>query len=289
MVRPRGTIPGGRITKKTDLAIIAGSVGLGLGVFFQPLRWMVGAWLSDPYYSHGFLVPLISAALAWREWRRLDSASVRPVSGGLALLGLALAIALVAIQRQAYFLASLAIPLALAGVIAYLYGWTYLRALLFPLAYLVLMVPLPFVAEAALRLQVWTSAFSARVANVLGVAAQADGASVSIPGLAYVVGLACSGLSSIVALLALGALLVYLFQGAGWAKVTLLAAIVPIAMLSNGLRVASLLWVANQFGGEVGLRYHDTVAGFLSWGAAVALLILAGRLLRCRLSLAVWQ
>ena len=276
-------------TSRLDLLLAGIAIAAGLAVFFQPLAWLFGAWLSDPYYSHGFLVPVIAAFLVWRAKGRLALLPAAPSRIGLALLALALLLAVAAISRQAYFAASLSLPFALAGVVLYLKGWASLHALLFPFAYLVLMIPLPFVGDLALRLQAWTSTLSALAANLAGVPAQADGSTVSIPRADFVVGLACSGLSSIIALLALGTLLVFSLQGRGWAKAILVASIFPIAVVSNGLRVASLLWVASRFGSEAGLRYHDTVAGFLSWGLAVALLLLGSRLLRCRLDLAAWS
>lgn len=267
------------------LLIIGLVLGLTLLVFYQPLRWLVGAWLGDPYYSHGFLVPLISAALAWRVWVKRERADAYSTPTGLALVVLALAVTALAVARQTYFAASLALPFFVAGVALYLGGWVITRSLLFPIGYLVLMIPLPFVNSLALQLQLWTSSFSTAVANLLAVPAQQQGAAVIIPGGAYTVGLACSGLSSIIALLALGTLLVYLLDGHPWARIALIISIVPIAIVANGLRVSSLLWVAHRFGDEAGLAYHDNAAGFLSWALALGFLILESRLLRCRLSL----
>ncbi|MGQ9674289.1 MAG: exosortase/archaeosortase family protein [Chloroflexota bacterium] len=283
------------------LLVIGLVLGLTLLVFHQPLRWLVAAWLGDPYYSHGFLVPLISAGLAWRVWAKHRDAGSHPnprsrgrdamKSGadlfGLGVVILALAVTAFAVARQTYFAAGLALPFFVGGVALYLRGWAIMRSLLFPIGYLVLMIPLPFVDSMALQLQIWTSSFSTSVANLLAVPAQQQGAAVSIPGGAYTVGLACSGLSSIIALLALGTLLAYLLDGRPWARIALIASVVPIAIVANSLRVSSLLWVAYRFGNEAGLVYHDTVAGFLSWALALGFLILESRLLRCRLNLVV--
>lgn len=272
-------------TRALDSILVAAATVLSLLVFYQPLRWLVGAWLSDPYYSHGFLIPLISVALVWRLWPRLKVMSAGSSLWGAVIVALGLAMTAIAISQRAYFAASLALPIFAVGLVLYLRGWVATKDLLFPISYLLLMIPLPFINSVAFELQIWTSTLSTALANLLAVPAQQEGASVSIPGAAYVVGLACSGLSSIIALLALGLLLVYLLEGPLWAKMALALSIVPIAIVANGLRISSLLWVAYRFGSEAGLVYHDTVAGFLSWGLALVILIVESRLLRCRLNL----
>jgi exosortase len=268
-----------------NLALIASTAVLAGLAFLQPARWLVSVWLSDPYYSHGFLIIPVAAGLAWRLRHKIRVLPTTPSAWGLGLFGAALAVAVLAISRQAYFAASLTVPVLIAALVLYLKGPGALRLLLFPIGYLGLMIPLPVVDSLAFRLQLWVSAFATAVAQLLAVPAQQEGAAVSVPGAAYVVGLACSGLSSIIALLALGTLLVYLLDGRMWARLLLVLAIVPIAVLTNGLRVSSLLWVAYHFGGDAGLAYHDTVAGYLSWVMALGCLILSSRVLQCRLSL----
>ncbi len=274
-----------RTAAKIDLAVAAAASGLILTLFFEPLRWLVSAWLSDPFYSHGFLVPLVSVALVWRLRHQLGALPTRAISWGLPILALSLLFALGAISRQAFYAANLALPVLIASILLYLKGWETLRLLLFPIAYLVLMVPLPFVNELALQLQVQVSMLSAASATLLGVPAQQQGASISVPGVAYTVGIACSGMSSIMALLTLGTLMVYLLKGSTWSRIALIGSIVPIAIAANTFRLSLLLWIAFRFGEDAGLAYHDTVAGFLSWGMAVAFLVMASKSLGCRLNL----
>jgi exosortase len=270
---------------RLDLALITVTAILAGLAFVQPARWLVSVWLSDPYYSHGFLIPPIAAGLAWHLRHQIKVLPTTPSAWGLGLFGATLAGAVLAISWQAYFVTILTVPILIGALVLYLKGPGALRLLLFPIGYLGLMIPLPVVDSLAFQLQLWVSAFATTVARLLAVPAHQEGAAVSVPGAAYVVGLACSGLSSIIALLALGTLLVYLLDGQLWARLLLVLAIVPIAVLANGLRVSSLLWVAYHFGGDAGLAYHDTVAGYLSWAMAIGCLILSSRVLRCRLSL----
>ncbi len=242
------------------------------------------AWLSDSYYSHGFLVPLISLFLVWRLRMRLVSLPSQPVPLAVLLLAACLALAAECIWRQAYFVACLAFVGCLGATALYLRGWAWARLLAFPFGYLLFMVPLPFVNDLAIELQVVASTLAAALAGIVGVPVQQQGAAVSIPGASFVVGLACSGLNSLIALLVLGALLAYLLHASSWAKLALLLLVVPIAVLANEVRIASLLWVAQHFGNEAGIAYHDLAAGYLSWTLTLVLMALVCKLLRCQLT-----
>ncbi|MHB1415889.1 MAG: exosortase/archaeosortase family protein [Chloroflexota bacterium] len=276
---------GWQSARAADWGLAGAVVLVSAAVFYQPLCWLVATWSIDTYYGHGVLIPFISAYLVWHSRDGLRSLPCRPSRWGLTLLAVALLAAAVAIPRRAEFVASMALVVFLAGVVLYLRGWATLRALLFPLAYLLLAVPLPFVNDVAIQLQVGASALAAGLAGLSGVPVAQQGAALSVPGSNFVVGLACSGLNSSVALLALGVLLAYLVRGNLWARLVVVVSLAPVALLANGLRLGSLLWIAYRYGGEAALAYHDGVAGFLSWGLALAFLAGSFRLARCRLNL----
>ncbi|MHB1134621.1 MAG: exosortase/archaeosortase family protein [Chloroflexota bacterium] len=269
-------------------ALVWAAAGLALalaaGLFAAPAGWLLSTWLSDSYYSHGFLVPLVSLGLVWRLRPQLSGLPARAGRPGLLLLALCLALAAEAIWRQAHFAATLAFVGCLGAAVLYLRGWAWARLMAFPLAYLLFAAPLPFVNELAIELQVVASALAAALAGALGVPVQQQGAALSVPGASFVVGLACSGLNSLIALLALGVLLAYLVRASLGARLALVLLLVPIALLANGVRIASLLWVAQRFGSEAGLAYHDLAAGYLSWALTLVLIALACRMMRCQLT-----
>ena len=118
-----------------------------LALFYPTLKWLVGEWLGNDYYSHGPLVPLISAFLAWRLWVKwpLEQRRIKPATIGLLPLGVGLTVYLYALLQRAYFAASLAMILIIAGLVWYLLGTAALRRFAFPIGFLLFMVPLPFV------------------------------------------------------------------------------------------------------------------------------------------------
>ena len=254
-----------------------------LALYFPVLRWLMGEWLGNDFYSHGLLVPIISGFLAWRLWTRRPP--TMPISGGawggLALIAVGLVIYLPALMQRAYFIAALsAIPL-IAGLVWYLLGGAALRRLAFPILFLLFMIPLPFVEPMSVPLAQFTGGVAAQTVRLLGVPITVNGAQVTLPNANLVVGAQCSGLRSIVALLTLVALFVFVAQGPIWGKGLLALSAIPIAIFGNVVRVSSLLGVANVWGADVGFTYYHDYSGILFFASAVLLLILASRMVQC--------
>jgi exosortase len=266
---------------------IAGAAVIGLlllALFYPNLRWLVGEWLGNDYYSHGPLVPVISAFFAWRLWRSWppEARQPSPSNVGFVIALLGLIVYLYALLQRAYFVASLGMIAILAGLIGALLGMAALRRMAFPLLFLVFMIPLPFVEPLSVPLAQTTGAISAGVVRLCGVPITVNGAQISLPNAALVVGAQCSGLRSIVTLLTLVGLVVFLVQGPWWAKALLGASSVVIAAFGNLLRVTSLLAVANAWGADAAFRYYHDYSGIVFFLSALALLVLFSRLLGCR-------
>ena len=98
-------------------------IGILLLVLFYPtIRWLVSVWLGNDYYSHGFLIPAISAVLAWRLWVKWppEQRQIKSATAGLIPLALGLGLYLYALSARAYFVASLAMILLIASLVWFL-------------------------------------------------------------------------------------------------------------------------------------------------------------------------
>jgi exosortase len=264
---------------KHEIVLTVAVVGLTAMVFFPTLRWLVASWSSNPYYSHGFLVPLLSAYFAWRKRDVLKQR--KPSNMGLAVLALGLAIHLLAFPWQAHLISALALVLILAGLLLYFYGLETMRRMLFPLGFLLLMIPLPFVERLAPSLEAFVSHYATVMVRALGTPAESLGSQVRLANGAVIIGAPCSGLRSIVSLFTLAVLFAYVVSGPLISRIVLVVAAPPIAMVANLVRVASLLQVAHLFGPEVGMGYYHTLASPLLFLVAFILFIILGRILGC--------
>ena len=249
-------------------------------LFWPTFRWLWWNWRTNEYYSHGPLVPLVAGYLAWR--RRPTGNPTLPSNWGLLGLGAGLGGYLVASALRAPFLSALAFIIVLGGLVDFLLGDEALRRWLFPLAYLGFAVPLPFIDAVVIQMQSLTAQAATALVRAMGVPAVSEGGRITLTSCSLVVGAPCSGMRSLVALLAVAAVLAYLLRGSWLRRGALFVLAAPLAVTANVIRVISLLLVANGWGEEAALRYWHTFASPLFFLAALGLLIAASWGLGCR-------
>jgi exosortase len=248
-------------------------------------RWLWREWMGNDYYSHGLLIPLVSLFLAVqriRNDRTIQLRSLRGESGGLLVVAGALALFLYFVNSRAYYLAAFVMVVLIAGLVWSLAGFVLLRKLLFPIGYLLLMTPLPFVDRITLPLALFTGVCAGGLVRFLGLDVTIVGNAVSLPNAEMVIGAQCSGINSMIALTSLLALAAYLLEGPLWGRLLLVLMAIPLAMLGNILRVASLLFVARAYGANAAFVYYHDYSGVAFFIAVFLLMFPLTRLLQAR-------
>ncbi len=281
-------------TQQKPDARSSGWIWIGAGLLFVLLtgpvwRWLWGEWMQNEYYSHGPLVAGVAVYLGWRRLhlqRRLSRGAGLPIpmtpdNRGLILLAGGLLAYLWFYQDRAFFLAAFGMIGVLAGGVWTLGGLGLLRLLAFPVGYLLLMVPLPFIERATLPLALWTGLCSGTLVQWLGLDVVINGAAVTLPNANLVVGAQCSGINSLIALTALMVLAAYVLRGPLWGKVILVGMAVPLALLGNILRVANLIIVARFAGVDAAFTFYHDLSGPLFFLIVLLLLIPLTRALKC--------
>jgi len=267
------------IKHRTELLGLFLVITLLLVLFTPTFRWLWHEWWTNDYYSHGVLVPLVSAFFFWRRWPQIKRAFS---NWGLLGLTAGLGLYLYGLSTSARYLIAFSFIIVLVGLTLFLWGVHALRMLWFPIAFLGFMVPLPFVEQASFPLQTFTARQATELARLLGVPAQYQGAQVILPELSLSVGAPCSGLRSIVALLTLMAVFLYIIQGPWRARFILVILALPLAIVANVIRVASLLVVAHTWGAAVGLKYYHDFSGLVFFLIAFGLIIGLSWVAGCR-------
>lgn len=193
-------------------------------------------------------VPLVSAYLIYSNRKQVFGQTAFSPRAGIIVLLASAAIFIAGhkidglSENDSLSLIVLSWAVCVSGGFIAVFGRTAARAAAFPLAFLVFMVPLP---EAALDgitrfLQTGSTEVAWQLFNVIGAPVQRDGYFFHLPGLTVEVAKQCSGIRSSLALLIAGALASHLFLRTWLGKSALLAVIVPIAVMKNGLRIAAL-------------------------------------------------
>jgi exosortase len=169
----------------------------------------------------------------------------------------------------------------LAGATLFLFGWPRLRILLFPLAFMLLMVPLPAIIfnKIAFPLQLLASRVGESTINAMNIPILREGNVLILANAKLEVAEACSGIRSLVSLFTLGIVFGYFVDKRAWVRCAIALSAIPVAILANGMRVASAGVAAHNFGraGAEGL-FHE-FSGWVVFVLAFLMMFLLQRLL----------
>ncbi len=247
---------------------------------------LVAQWWSDPNYSHGFFVPLFSAFVIWQERARLSALSLRPSWSGLLFLGLGLCVLIVGQMGAELFLSRLSLLIVLAGLLVLFFGWNFFRALLFPWAFLLLMIPIPAIVfnQITFPLQLLASKVASTTLPWMGVPVLREGNVIVLPAMALEVAEACSGIRSLMSLTTLAVIYGYLMERKVGVRVLLAVASVPIAVAANSFRIVGTGLLVQYWDPEKAQGFFHEFSGWLIFVVSLLMLYVLHRSVR-----AFWQ
>src|ERR1700730_17437985 len=246
---------------------------------------LVDDWINDPNYTHGFIVPLPSIWIIWSMRSKLAKTVVEPKSWGLLVIAFGVLQLLAETLGAENFVAHSSLLVLLAGLTISIFGTCMLRHLLFPIAWLIFMIPLPAIIFYSITfpLQLLASRMASGLLDVLRITNLREGNVMYFPH--YTIGVveACSGIRSLITLLAFAVLLGYIRSMQIWAQVVLAACTVPVALIFNAVRVAS----AGVLGNYLGERwaegtFHTAVGIVLFLGGLSMITLISTGLIRWR-------
>lgn len=259
-----------------------GIAGASFLLLFGPVFWrLVQDWIHDDNYSHGFIILPFAIYFVWERRDRLRGLPPRPSAAGLGVVLCGLALLVVGQLGAELFLTRIAALVAIAGALAFLRGWATLRACTFPLAFLLLMIPIPAIVfnQVAFPLQLLASRTGEAGLALLGIPVLREGNLIILARTTLEVAEACSGIRSLVSLLTLGILYGYFVDSRTTLRWVIAASTVPIAIVANGVRVAGTGVAAHYFGDGAAQGFLHTFSGWLMFVAAFVMLFVVTHLI----------
>ncbi len=240
-----------------------------------------GDWYIDPDYSHGFLVPFLSAFFIWERWETLQRIPVKPSVWGIFALALGLMALIVGVVGAELYVQRTSFILVIAGLVLLLLGWEFLWTLSLPIGFLIFMIPLPAIVvnTIAFPLQLFAAQTASYCLFSLGIPVLREGNLIVLASTTLEVAEACSGLRSLLSLLALGTVYGYFSQNVLWKRWALVFLSVPIAIIANAARVSGTGILAHYFGPESAEGFYHTFEGWLVFIVAFVLLFACGLIL----------
>jgi exosortase len=255
-----------------------------LAVVFPAFAHAVDVWTTTEEFSYGFLIPPVSALVIW--WRRepLVRSIGRGSTVGLAIAASAIVISILGERIGIHAISGLAVSPLLFGAAVFLWGWRAGGVLAFPIGFLAfgLGVFRGLLDTVGFTLQGITAFGAGTLAPLVGVPVIRDGLVLSSDRFAFIVADTCSGMSSLVSLLALAALWVYAARGSLTGRMAVLLSVVPLTILANSVRVTLVLVVAHWFGQDAALGFFHGASSLVLFGFALGGLLAVSRVLGCK-------
>ena len=268
--------------KKLEALSILIFLGVLALLYMDPVASMVGEWYTDENYSHGFLIPVISGYLLWQRKDELAKARISPANTGVLIAALGLLMFLVGNVAGENFTMRFSLLVVVAGAIIFAYGYGFFGAMLFPYMYLFFMLPLPFILydAVAFPLKLMVTEYSVLALKLVGIPVLRDGNIIELTNITLEVADACSGIRSIVSLLALSTAFAFFTQSRFHKRFILVALAIPIAIIANSIRVIGTGILASRYGSAAAEGFFHEFAGLVIFGIAIVMLVLSAIVLR---------
>lgn len=288
-------------------------------VYFTVLLKLGGDWWNDENYSHGLLIPFVIGYILWQERERFIEARTQPaVWWGAIGVGLSLLLLWAGTAGAELFVQRVSLVLMVASVVIYFWGFRLLGLIAVPLSLLILSIPIPQIIfnRIAFPLQLFASRCAVAAMSFFGIPVLRQGNIIELMPLGasepkrLAVVEACSGIRSLMTLVTLAVVYAYLTkpkdgqdnddQGPDqelrrprsqhsvvgflksftfWRSLILVVAAVPIAILTNALRVSGTGVLAHYYGTRVADGFFHSFSGWVIYIAAAVLLFATGWML----------
>ncbi|MFW8600776.1 exosortase/archaeosortase family protein [Desulfobacterota bacterium M19] len=233
---------------------IGGLTVIGLLIaltYHTTILWMYQRYMGvDSYYSHGFIVPFVSLFFIYQQKDILQRTPQRASLTGLFILIFALLLHILGTALYVFSISGFSLFFLFIGLTLFLFGWERTKIIWFPLVFLVFMFPLPMamVSAVAFPLKILAAKAGVWIVSALGIPIYGEGFNIFIPAGHLLVGNPCSGLRSLIAFMALGSICAYMASLSNIKKWFVFLLAIPIALLSNFIRVPILILASHYWG-----------------------------------------
>src|SRR5579859_8160820 len=260
--------------------------------FAHVLGELYNIWNLKPEYSHGVVIPVLSAFLIWRQREQLRNLPFTGSWTGLLLIAIGLVLRFIGAATTMHTFEHYAFLFVLYGLVLALTGPAIFRRLWMPLLILVFAVPLPsfFNNSLSLHLQLLSSELGVWVIRAAGVSVLLEGNIIDLGSYQLEVAEACSGLRYLFPLMTLAFIVAYLFRGPMWKRLTIFFSSIPISVLMNSLRIGFIGITVDRWGsGMAEGALHDFEGWLVFMLSTGALILTAIMLSRAGSSKASWR
>jgi exosortase len=243
--------------------------------YFPVWRRLVFSWATSEDNAHGFFILPVFLYIVWSKREDLVRVPRAPTWWGLIIILFSLLMYLFSHFAEIMTLASYSIIFVSAGVVVFLFGFSLLKELIFPFFLLLFMIPVPsqIYSYLTIPLQLLVSKASVGLGMLAGIPVYREGNVIYLPNFTLQVVQACSGLRSMISLLAIGAIVGYLTTRTTKARIIIILCAFPVAMIVNIFRVFAMEFSLYYFEFDLTVGYVHTLIGILIFFFSLAMII----------------
>ena len=219
-------------------------------LYSDALLNLVERWLAETEYSHGIVIPFVSAYIISERWRAIQTCATSGSVWGVLVMGLALLLYLAGEVSALFALVQISFVLLLWGAALAFLGWRSTQYLSAPIFILFFAIPLPYFLEVMLtaKLQLLSSQLGVLFIGWLGMPVFLSGNVIDLGRYQLEVVEACSGLRFLYPLMSVGFIGAYFYR-AHWLKRALVfLSTIPITVLMNSVRIAVTAALVERYG-----------------------------------------
>jgi exosortase A len=250
-------------------------------LYFRVAQGLVSDWIHMPDFSHGFLIPIVSFYFVYERRKQLSVLSPSTAWGGFGFIVFGIILLLLGNLATEYFTMRFSMLVVLGGIILFLLGKEFYKSLLFPLVFLIFMIPIPSVLmdRITFPMQLFASRVAASSLYLIGIPVLREGNIIQLASTSLEVAEACSGIRSLISLLALSVVFAYFSQKTTLKRVLLVLSTFPIAIIANAARVTGAGILAHHYGDKVAQGFFHGFSGWILFVVAFVCLFVVGSLL----------
>ncbi len=263
-------------TYKLPVAVLV-AVGflLVLPAFWGGISDLIYRWDEQEEYSHGFMIPLVTAYLIWQRRNLLRTLEYKPSWIPVGFVTFGLAIAAIGEISALYILIHFALILIILSMAWSFMGWAAFKYILIPLGLLVFAIPLPYFLEATLTadLQLISSQLGVAFIRAFGIPVFLEGNVIDLGNYQLQVVEACSGLRYLYPLMGVGFISAYFYQVEFWKRALVFLSTIPITILMNSLRIGVIGILVEYRGPGMAEGFLHFFEGWIIFIACLAILL----------------
>lgn len=268
---------------KNVVISVAALLGIFTLLYASTFMDLFQVWSTDEDYSHGFLIIPVSLYLVWRKRADLLDQPLKHSRWGFVILAVWAVMYFLGYAGNISTFVTYSMIVLIFGIFMTIAGYEITKMVLFPILFLLFMLPIPSEIYTMMTnpMKLVATTASVWILQLLDLPVYQEGNLIHLPNYSMQVVVACSGIRSLISIVALGLLMGYVIFNSNLRRVMLFIFSLPISVFGNVLRITITGLLAYYVSSEMAEGYSHTMAGLVTFALSFVMLLLGVYIIQC--------